>query len=201
MARKLKASAFLSLAFLLLVVPAATCETGIPPLDESHAVCHVFVNVDANVAIMAMLPSVDLGSVQTGVFTGTIPFYIDANTQKVKLQVAATKLFKGDVADFNPDNLEVDPIPFEFNSGIEIFAEMGSPIGGEDNRVDFTGLHTIEDYPGYETEKIVFESAQNNHFSQRVDMVVTWEQGDPEKPIGEYSGKVKMLAEVVLPAP
>lgn len=198
MVRKHTASAFLSLAFLLLVVPAGICdENGTVPPDEGFAACHVFVNVDANIAIMPLQVYFDLGSVQTGVFTGTIPFRIDANTQKVRIWTAASKLFKGDVT-VNP---EIPPIPFEYNSGIEIYAEMASPVGGADNRADFIGLHQIDEYPGYETERIVFESAQNNHFSQRVDMVVHWDQGDPEKPIGEYSGKVKMLAEVVLPAP
>lgn len=198
MARQHTVSAFLALAFLLLVVPAGTCGSEIPPPDEGFAACHVFINVDANIAIMPMQPFFDLGSIQTGVFTGTIPFRIDANTQKVRIWTAASKLYKGDVPDAHP---EVEPISFEFNSGIEIFAEMATPVGGADNRADYIGLHQIDDYPGYETERIVFESAQNNHFSQRVDMVVHWEQDDPEKPIGEYSGRVKMLAEVVLPAP
>jgi hypothetical protein len=191
--------AFLSLAFLLLVVPAATCgeDNGFPP-DGSFAACHVFVDVDPNIAIMPLGLVIDMGSIQTGVFTGTIPFRIDANTEKVRIWTAATKLWKGDV--YGPD-AEVAPIGFEFNSGVEIYAETGSPVGGADNRADFIGLHPIDGYPGYETERIVFESSQNGHFSQRVDMVVRWDQSDPEKPMGEYSGKVKMLAEVVLPAP
>jgi hypothetical protein len=49
------------------------------------------------------------------------------------------------------------------------------------------------------TESIIFESAQNNHFSQQVDLVVWWIQDDPEKPMGEYSGCVGMTAWVVLP--
>lgn len=189
--------AFLALAFLLLVVPAGTCNGEVPPADEGFAACHVFVNVDANIAIMPLDAYFDLGSIQTGLFTGTIPFRIDANTQKVRIWTAASKLYKGDIF----ENPEVPPILFEYNSGIEIYAEMATPVGGADNRADFIGLHQIDEYPGYETERIVFESAQNNHFSQRVDMVVHWDQSDPEKPIGEYSGRVKMLAEVVLPAP
>lgn len=189
--------AFLALAFLLLVVPAGTCNGDVPPPDEGFAACHVFVNVDANIAIMPLDAYFDLGSIQTGLFTGTIPFRIDANTQKVRIWTAASKLYKGDIF----ENPEVPPILFEYNSGIEIYAEMATPVGGADNRADFIGLHQIDEYPGYETERIVFESAQNNHFSQRVDMVVHWDQSDPEKPIGEYSGRVKMLAEVVLPAP
>ena len=199
MVKRYAISVFLSLAFLLSVVPAATCSEngGLPP-DGGFAACHVFVDVDPNIAIMPLDPVVSLGSVQTGVFTGTIPFRIDANTEKVRIWTAATQLWKGSV--YAPDN-EVPPISFELNSGVEIYAEMGSPVGGADNRADFTGYHPIDDYPGYVTERIVFESAQDGHFSQRVDMVVHWDQADPERPMGEYSGKVKMLAEVVLPAP
>jgi hypothetical protein len=199
MTKRYAISVFLSLAFLLLVVPAATCsgDEGLPP-DGGFAACHVFVDVDPNIAIMPLGPVIDMGSIQTGVFTGTIPFRIDANTEQVRIWTAATLLWKGDV---HGPLSEIPPIGFERNSGVEIYAETGSPVGGADNRAEFIGSYPIGDYPGYQTERIVFESSQNGHFSQRVDMVVHWDQTDPEKPMGEYSGKVKMLAEVVLPAP
>jgi hypothetical protein len=87
------ASAFLATAFLLLSVPQACAD------PEDGAGCHVFVNVDPNLAIMAMAPNVDLGSVQTGLIVGTIPFRIDANTERVRIWTAASRLFKGDVYD------------------------------------------------------------------------------------------------------
>jgi hypothetical protein len=185
------ASAFLATAFLLLSVPQACAD------PEDGAGCHVFVNVDPNLAIMAMAPNVDLGSVQTGLIVGTIPFRIDANTERVRIWTAASRLFKGDV--YDPAQVEIPPIPFEYQSQVGIYPVAASPIGGEDNLVQFVGLHEIDGYPGYVTQRIVFESAQDGHFSQRVDMVVHWNQADPEKPMGEYSGRVKMLAEVVLP--
>ena len=189
----------LSLAFLLLTAPAVVCGDVPNHVAEQEAFCHVFVEVDANVAVRPMVPSFDMYSVQTGEFTGRIPFIVDANTQKVRIWTAASKLYKGDVADYNPDSLDVAPIPFLYDSGVEIYPASGTPVGGQDNHVEFIGLHLIDGYPGVLTQSIVFESAQNNHFSQQVDMVVHWDQDDPEKPMGEYSGKVKMLAEVVLP--
>jgi hypothetical protein len=48
------------------------------------------------------------------------------------------------------------------------------------------------------TETKAYESSQNNHFSQNVNVVVTWNQDDPEKPMGEYSGCVRLTA-LVLP--
>jgi hypothetical protein len=199
MVRKPLRSAFLALAFLLLFVPMEACGEDSSLPDGSVGACHVFIVVDPNIGVMAMSPFIDLGSIQTGVFTGTIPFRIDANTEQVRIWTAASKLYKGDVPD--PDSLEVEPIGFEFGSQIGIFAASGNPIGGEDNLVNFVNIHAggIDGYPAFETEAIVFESAQNGHFSQTVEMVVNWDQDDPEKPMGEYSGKVKMLAEVVLP--
>jgi hypothetical protein len=187
----------LSLAFLLLYAPLVTCSD--EPGNEAHgggdALCHVYVDVDPNVTMMPLFSSVDLGSIQTGEITGQIPFRIDANTQKVRIWCAASKLFKGD----DPDTVHVPPIPFVFGSGIEIYPESASPVGGEDNHVEYINVWQIDEFPGFVTQSVVFESAQNNHFSQRVDMVVHWSQADPEKPMGEYSGKVQMLAEVVLP--
>jgi hypothetical protein len=193
MNRHLANSALLTLAFLLLCAPVATCSE--VPDTGNDALCHVYVDVDPNIAVMPVFSSVDLGSIQTGEIAGTIPFRIDANTQKVRIWCAASKLYKGD----DPDTVHVPPIPFVFGSGIEIFPESASPVGGEDNHVEYINIWDIDEFPGFVTQDVVFESAQNNHFSQRVDMVVHWEQYDPEKPMGEYSGKVQMLAEVVLP--
>jgi hypothetical protein len=199
MKRQLACSTLLSLAFLLLCAPVATCSDD--PSNHTSgggdALCHVYVDVDPNVTLMPLFASVDLGSIQTGEITGQIPFRIDANTQKVRIWCAASKLYKGD----DPDTVHVPPIPFVFGSGIEIYPESASPAGGEDNHVEYTGQPhpPIDGFPGFVTQSVVFESAQNNHFSQRVDMVVHWNQADPEKPMGEYSGAVQMLAEVVLP--
>ena len=70
-------------------------------------------------------------------------------------------------------------------------------MGGHSHRAAYDQPVIIDGFPGMQTETLSFESAQNNHFSQQVDLVVTWTQDDPEKPMGEYSGKVKMWAHVV----
>jgi hypothetical protein len=68
-----------------------------------------------------------------------------------------------------------------------------NPINGGSNVAAYTGPgDPIGDYPTEMTETIVYESSQNNHFSQDVYITVTWNQGDPEKPMGQYSGKVKL---------
>jgi hypothetical protein len=168
---------------------------------ENSATCHVFVNVDPNIGVMPLMGFFDLGSVQTGTFTGIIPFRIDANTEQVRFMAAASYLFKGN----DPLGTEVPPIllcmdPDDFGpAGIEIYAANGNPIGGADHRAAYSQQTTINDFPGWSTEFITFESSQDNHFSQQVDLWVTWVQDDPEKPMGEYSGAVAMYAYVVLP--
>jgi len=193
MKNRLSVSAFLALAFLLLFAPRALC--GDVPNEGADAVCDVFVEVGANVAVMPLAAALDLGSIQTGVFSGTIPFRVDANTERLELWAAATRLFKGD----DPDTVHVDPIRIAYGSTADIYPHMASPVGGEDNHARYRGLYQIDDFPGYVTESIVFESSQNNHFSQQVDLVIWWDQDDPERPMGEYSGKVRLLAKVVLP--
>jgi hypothetical protein len=173
---------------------------------ENAASCHVYVNVDPNIGIMPVAPYFDLGSVQTGLFTGIIPFQVDANTEQVRLAAAASHLYKGNV--YVPGiPLEVQPVMLNMTSvddllpGITITAHAGSPIGGASNHALYTQQTQVEGYPGWMTGSIVFESAQNNHFSQLVDLGVTWDQSDPEKPMGEYSGAVALYAWVVLPTP
>jgi hypothetical protein len=198
MVRKRTTCAFLSLAFLLLFVSGVVCSED-QAVGGTSAVSHVYVDVDPNIAVNAILDNVDLGSIQVGEIPGTIPFRVDANTEKVRIWGAVTKLYKGD----DPDAGLVPPIGFLADSGIEFYAYLGNPTEGQDNLADFIGLYNppdgIDGWTAYETESIVFESAQPGHFSQQVDMVVHWNQDDPEKPMGEYSGKVMMLAEIVLP--
>ena len=186
----------------LFVLALVGLMAGVAFADESNdAICHVYVDVDANIGVMPVLSSVDLGSVQTGTFTGMIPFRVDANTQKVRMGAAASYLYKGD----DPDTVWVDPILLfldELEPGIDIVPHNANPVAGGDHRAMFVGDVTVgvdPGYPGKVTEDIVFESAQNNHFSQQVDLFVTWIQDDPEKPMGEYSGNVQLFCWIVLP--
>ena len=162
---------------------------------ESDAVCHVFVEVDPNIGVLAMAPYIDLGSVQTGLFSGIIPFRVDANTEQVRISAACSNLYKGD----DPDTVIVPPIPVydppeDPLFGISIVPTMGNPTGGHTHMAAFTQATTVDGFPAMLTETLTFESAQNNHFSQQVDLTCTWIQEDPEKPMGEYSGKVQMFA-------
>jgi len=185
----------------VLVVAAIACValalSGPAQADrEDCAVAHVFVNVVPNISISATNSSVDLGTIQTGDFGSGVSFRIDANTEQVKFRAGVSQLFKGNV----PTNPTVDPIDLKDN-GVVMVAESAMPIGGHSS----TAVYTSEGYkeiagtgfPGRTTEWVTFESSQNNHFSQDITLYPTWYQGDPEKPIGEYSGVVALWAMVV----
>jgi len=175
------------LACLAVVAPALADET-------ADATSHVFVQVNPNVSLAPLNPHVDLGTIQTGVFQGYIPWRIDANTEDVQFWAAASNLYKGD----DPSAPEVPPIPVYLSSGIQIHIPHGNPVGNQDEYLGYLGGTDINGFPGYETEQIEYESSQNGHMSQDIDMYVWWDQEDPEKPLGEYSGYVRLSAMVVL---
>lgn len=172
---------------LALATPALADETG-------EAFAHVYVEVNPNVSVSALNPSVDLGTIQTGVFQGLIPWRVDANTQNVQFWAAASGLYKGD--DYTDP--ETPPIPLDTASGIRIHIPDGNPVRGQDEYLDYVGDTEIEGWPGSETEAVEYESSQVGRLSQDIDMYVWWNQDDPEKPIGEYSGMVRLNAMIVL---
>jgi len=158
---------------------------------QGSAVCTVYVNVDPNVAVGARTATVDAGTVQTGDFSATCEFRVDANKQQVALYVCASDLYKGD----DPSNTEVAPISLNLSEGVLIDPTNANPLAGGSKVASYTGPgDVVEGFPTMCTEVIEYESSQNNHFSQSVFVTVTWTQDDPEKPMGEYSGKVKLVA-------
>ena len=158
---------------------------------EGMATAHVYVVVDPNVTVGVMTATVNAGTVQTGDFTATIQFRVDANKESICLSAAASPLFKGD----DPTGAEVPPIPLNMSAGILIAPTNANPLANGNSTASYTSEAVdIDGFPGIGTEAICYESSQNGHFSQDVFVTVTWNQDDPEKPTGEYSGKVKLLA-------
>jgi len=184
---------------VLFILPALLLASGLVAYAdlEGSASAHVYVKVDPNVAVGAQA-IVDAGTVQMGEFCATVQFRVDANLQAVYLYAAASPLYKGD----DPTNDEVLPIPLALSSGIEIAPTNANPMEGGSNVAAYTSTSVdIDGFPGTTTEMICFESSQNNHFSQDVFVTVCWNQDDPEKPTGEYSGKVKLWALLMPEAP
>ena len=84
---------------LLAILMALVLGSGVALADlTSSATATVSVNVVSNVAVGVVTGLVNLGNVQTGPFSGTIMFRVDANVQVVTLSVAVSNLYKDDAA-------------------------------------------------------------------------------------------------------
>ena len=164
---------------------------------NSNAQSHVYLNVDPNIAVAADAASVNLGAVQTGIFGCHLVFNVDANTQKVQFYSIISRLYKGD----DCTGQSVPPIEIAVPPGVTLDAANANPTGGHSHVAAYiAGVATQATcFTGLQTETVTYESSQNNHFSQSVTVSPCWNQTDPEKPVGEYSGFVSLFALVVLP--
>lgn len=161
---------------------------------QGEATTHVYALVNPNISL-AGDAHVDAGSVQTGDFTAECVFRVDANTQQIRIWAEASPLYKGNDA----RNDEVAPIPLNLSIPVAVAVDKGSPLGTADSVLTYNGEEgEVRGFPTIATSTLDLESSQNNHFSQDLRLSFTWNQDDPEKPMGEYSGFVKMAA-MVLP--
>ena len=159
---------------------------------QNSAVANVRVLVSPNVSIAPVSPNIDAGSVQTGPFTASIDFTVDANKQEVSFFAEASDLFKGD----DPTNTTVAPLPVNLSTGVLVTPANGNATHGHGNTMAFIGSTggVVNGFPTHMTETVQFSSSQNNHFSQNVNVKVAYTQPDPEQPTGEYSGVVRLTA-------
>ncbi len=158
---------------------------------SGSAVASVYVNVNPNIAVTPATPIVDAGTIQTGDFWAIIKFTIGANLETVNMTLEASDLWKGD----DPLNSDVLPIPLKSDAPAEITAQYGNEINAGDNKALWNGPGAnIGNYPTKTTETVTYESSQNGHFSQDVSCKIFYNQADPEKTVGQYSGKVKLTA-------
>jgi len=176
--------------FLVLVCVFSLAFTQAAFADlSSDATSHVWVNVVPNVAVGVVDAQVNIGDVQTGEFSATIKFRVDANMEDVNLYPIVTMLYKGD----DPTNADVPPIPVAEGQGVLIEPMNANPTGGASNVAGTPTAVNVNGFDGFQFESINFESSQNGHFSQDVDVTAYWVQADPEKPQGEYSGYVQLF--------
>lgn len=180
---------------LFLLVAGLLIASSVSADETNSAVATVVATVNPNVSVGTITSVVNPPTgIQTGDFCADIIFRVDANTQMVQLCVDASGLWKGD----DPLGTEVLPIPVNLSAGAVITPTNANPIDGGTNVAQFNGSPTtIGNYPASASECITFESSQNNHFSQDVTVRVCYTQDDPEKPTGQYSGKVRLTAAVV----
>jgi len=177
--------------FITLVAVAVFAFAGAAMADlAGHAVAHVYVTVDPNVSVGVNTPNYDLSTIQTGEFWGELIFRVDANVEQASFCVLVTGLYKGD----DPTDPEVTPIGISREDGVPIEPTDANPIAGASNVAQYVGQAEYLGFWGWSTEYVQFESSQNGIFSQDVYVTPTWEQDDPEKPRGEYSGFVLFYA-------
>jgi hypothetical protein len=149
---------------------------------EGESTAHVNVLVNPNISMAASGSDIDL-DVQTGLVTGTTRFQVDANSQYVSFEVTCTDLFKA-------NDVRSEVLPIEVNAGA---GSMIDPDFGIGRNVPLVAEAYVNEFPGWASAVEVFESSQNGHFSQEVSVSCTWDQDDPEKPEGDYSGWVKLV--------
>jgi transcription elongation factor Elf1 len=185
-------------AKLLAILVVAMLVAGVAMADpEDGAKGKVWVDVVANVAVNFQGTGY-LGQIQTGKIEGELEFRIDANTEAVDIYLCVSDLWKGN----DPAGTEVTPIPVVMDWGVKVDCENANEVAGGDNRLAYISTPcTIEAkegiFPAVCTEVGRFESSQNGHFSQSVWVYPKWRQDDNEKPMGEYSGYVKLVCAVV----
>lgn len=174
---------FMSLMLCLFAfAPVALSDT------DDNAIAEMNVTVDPNITVGDNPGEVRM-SVQTGDVEGAFVFQVDANMQYVDIQVGASHLYKAD----DPES-EVAPIVVNEAEGVDVDPTSGE---GANLALNSSDGYEINGFPAVQTVTGTFESSQNGHFSQPVDVIVTWNQDDPEKPQGDYSGFVQFYCMMV----
>jgi hypothetical protein len=184
----------LMLARILTLAAVVMLLTGAAFADTTNvATAHVYVLVNPNIAVGVITPNVDLFTIQTGIFPGQIIFRVDANAEQVWLSVGPTFLYKGN----DPNNTQVAPIVLAQDLGALIEPTNAYPIAGGTNVGEYMYSLNHNGFVGMQTNYIAFESSQPGYFSQDVFVTIWWNQDNPEKPQGEYSGFVTLYATIV----
>jgi hypothetical protein len=177
---------------LLVVGMVGVCSADTTNVADAR----IHVKVDPDIAVAAITSNVDMGSIQRGIIPGQVDFRVDANKQYVQLSVAASNLYKGDDPLYDgPDKVA----PIEIVPSATIHPDNGTnpETGLATVAVSLGQAGTIGNYPSFGSSPVTFESAANGHFSQVVHTAFTWNQGVVEKPAGDYSGVVRLIATVL----
>lgn len=157
---------------------------------SSSGVGKVLVNVEPNVKVDIAENPLPVHH-QTGDVSVTLTFQVDANQQTLAMFVEASDLYKGD----DPSGASVGPIPLNRAVPVVIEPDHANPVNGASNQAPWTGAGSpIGAFATARSAVILFESSQNNRFSQNVDVTLSWTQNDPEKAQGQYGGRVRLTA-------
>ncbi len=155
------------------------------------------LQLPVRITVMARQPMIELVlPAITGEITSSAEFGVEGNTPRVLMYVEATALyFKGDIA-----NQAVAPIPLQERNGVEIDAQGATVENQGGTRVPFVGPGDVVDqYPTKKTGEITFKSSDPYTFIHPVIVTLTWLQENPNKPAGQYKGKIKLTCMALAP--
>ena len=163
--------------------------------EAATAIITAQSSVETTISVESETSSIFKEFAGTGEIEITANFSVVANTNQVKMFVETTALyFNGDT--FNP---EVDPIPLDESSGVDI-NPAGTTILEGGNPASYIGDgDPVDSYPSRKTDAISFESISALSFNHSTGVTVTWNQDDPSKPSGQYFGKIKLKCFVESP--
>jgi hypothetical protein len=184
----MKKLALFSMVLFVMAAPAMAQDT-----SGSHEV-KVEVTVVPNITVGGPTDYVNLGTVASGdngKIYGKIPFRVHANTEAVNLQVCATNLYKGGDAN-------APYIPLCIGEDVEICTYgLATQKWAPDNKLAWTS-EAFESHglAGLCTVVGTFEAGTTGTFSIDFDVKVSWKNDNPELPVGNYFGYVKLIAEV-----
>lgn len=184
---------------LMIAVLMLAMSGGVALADlEGMAEAHVYVEVVANVAVGVITSNVDLGQVQNGVFPAHVIFRVDANVEQVNLCVIATDLYKGD----DPESIFIIPVKADStDDGALVTPSNANPVAGQSSLLEWLARTELNGLGAWESVCREYESGQGGHFSMDVEVWVEYDQIDPELPMGEYSGFIKLICDIVPPDP
>lgn len=193
---------FTILLAVLAISAGAALAQETPPADAVQTAGEHEVKVEAqvvpNIAVSGPQDYQNIGQVAAndqGKIIALIPFTVHANTEAVRLQVCATDLYKGN----DPNSAYIIPLT---SDPVEVVTTEAEAIGQADNLLPWSSdPFSSHGQLGKCTEVRIFESGQNGTFSIDLDVLVSWQNDDPELPQGFYTGYVKLIAEVVVSIP
>ena len=159
--------------------------------DSATAVVRVEVQRTVSVGVLA--GTVDAGVLDTGAVTAIVGFRIDSNSPSVTLYVEATGLHKAGDAGAR----DVAAIPVDRAAGVVIAPTDAVPAGRTSNVVTYAESTAVDGMPAETSEAIRFASSQSATFSQDVYVTAAWDQSDPQKPVGTYTGRVRLTAMIM----
>ena len=189
----MKKLAAMSLAGML-VVGALAAEGRQATVWSSHEV-KVVVEITPNITVTGPTDFQFLGEVMAGTdgVSAMVPFRLSATTPAVMMRVCATHLYK----DGNADNPRA--IMLRDDDPPEVISSECRAEGSADNLLPWDPQpYSLDGKSGRASQVRVFTAGKAT-FSADLQVKVTWANDDPTLPRGRYTGRVKLIAEVLPP--